>query len=289
MALSSPAETTDGLRFFGPFATLRALDLPQTASSDLYEGFYAGFYDAFTRDEEWDVPRYVEAAQAAGGPVLELACGSGRLAIPLARAGCEVDALDLSGDMLRVLQRRLEREPEPVRRRIRTRTGDMTRLELDRRYRLAILGATSMCLLHRPEQRVAMFAGVRRHLDDGGRFLFDFAHTSPDSLRAQDAEVLALGGTSGALKRFTLLGRRWLPDEGVQLVNFYSEVIDPQGATRRFLGSTTKAVLDRDALVHELEQGGLELVRSELALPATGPAGDDIHLMECRPRIATFG
>jgi SAM-dependent methyltransferase len=292
MALSPPlggVETADGLRLFGTFATLHDLDLPNTAASDLYEGFYAGFYDAFTREEQWDIPRYLDAARAAGGPVLELACGSGRIALPLARAGIEVDALDLSEDMLGVLRRRFEREPADIRRRVRPRVGDVTRLDLVRRYPLALLGATSICLLHRPEQRVEMFAGVRRHLAEDGRFLFDFAVTSPEVLRAQDSELLTIGGATGDLKRFTLLGRRWLPEDGLQLVNFYSEVVDGAGATRRFLGSTAKAVLDRDTLVDELEQGGLELVRDDLTLPARDEASEEIRLIECRPGLATFG
>jgi SAM-dependent methyltransferase len=286
MALSPPTDviaTADGMRFFGPFAALHALDLPRTASSDLYEGFYAAFYDAFTRDELWDLPRYIEAAVASGGPTLELACGSGRIALPLARAGCEVDAIERSEDMLRVLRHRLQREPADVRERVRGQRGDMTNLEIGRRYPLVLLGATSICLLHTAEERLAMFASVRRHLAEHGRLLFDVADTSPDVLRAQDANVLTMGGTEGDRKRFTLVGRRWLPDDGVQLVNFYSEVIDGAGATRRFLGSTSKAVLDHGHLVGELELAGLRVASSEVVLRAHGPGHEQIRLIECRP------
>ena len=277
---------TDG-RFFGPFAVIHALDLPGSSASDLYEGFYAGFYDTFTRDEDWDVDRYVQEAQALGGPVLELACGSGRIAIALARAGIEVHGLDLAPDMLEVLAKRLAGEPPEVAERIRAEVADMTRLALDGRYGLIVLGATSLCLLHTAEERERVFAAVAEHLTEHGRFLFDMTITGPEQLRAQDDELLTLPAVSGRYKWFTLLGRKWVPEDGVQLVNFYSEIVAVDGATRRFLGSTAKAVLDRDTVVSELERAGLELIAQEPVLEPEDPTGDRIDLFTCaraRPR-----
>jgi SAM-dependent methyltransferase len=268
------------LRFFGPFEALHRLDLPGTAESDLYEGFYAGFYDSFTRAEDWDVPRYID--EAAGGRVLELACGTGRIALPLARAGVQVVGLELAEDMLRVLAKRAEPEGEEVASRITAVQGDMTDFDLGERFGLIVLGATSICLLHQPEARERMFACVARHLADDGRFLFDFTVTTPEILRMQDAELVTIPAVSERFKRFTLIGRRWDQQTDVQIVNFYSEVVSADGATRRFLGSTEKAVLERDALVGELQRAGLVLEAEETVLPAEGPAGDRIDLLTCR-------
>lgn len=273
--------TATDQRFFGPFAVLHALDLPSSSASDLYEGFYAGFYDTFTRDEDWDVERYIQEATALGGPVLELACGSGRIALPLARAGIEVHGIDLAPDMLKVLAKRAAAEAPDVRDRIHAAAGDMTQLDLGRRFGLVVLGATSLCLLHTPDQRERLFASVAEHLSDGGRFLFDMTITSPAQLLAQDDQLLTLPAVSERFKRFTLLGRKWVPQDGVQLVNFYSEVVAADGTTRRFLGSTAKAVLDRDAVVAELERAGLELLAQEPVLDPADPAGDRIDLLTC--------
>jgi len=268
-------------RFFGPFAVLHALDLPSSSASDLYEGFYAGFYDTFTRDEDWDVERYVQEARSAGGAVLELACGSGRIALPLARAGIEVHGIDLAPDMLKVLAKRAAAEPPEVGERIHSRVGDMTQLDLGRCFGLVVLGATSLCLLHTPAQRERLFASVAAHLADGGRFLFDMTITSPEQLRAQDDQLLTLPATSARFKRFTLLGRKWVPEDGLQLVNFYSEVVAADGATRRFLGSTAKAVLDSAPVVAELERAGLQLLAREPVLEPGDPTGDRIDLFTC--------
>src|SRR5207244_1015020 len=57
-------------------------------------------YDALNGFLVADIPFYMEEARKAGGPVLELACGTGRLTIPIAQAGVEIVGLDLSPSML---------------------------------------------------------------------------------------------------------------------------------------------------------------------------------------------
>ena len=57
-------------------------------------------YDAMNRAVTADVPFYVAEAKAANGPVLELACGTGRLTIPVAENGVEIVGLDSSPSML---------------------------------------------------------------------------------------------------------------------------------------------------------------------------------------------
>ena len=57
-------------------------------------------YDLLNADVVADIPFYLEEARRAGGPVLELACGTGRLTIPIAQTGVEVVGLDQSASML---------------------------------------------------------------------------------------------------------------------------------------------------------------------------------------------
>jgi SAM-dependent methyltransferase len=282
MSTTAPAPAADGLRFFGPFAALHALDLPQTAEGDLYEGFHASLYDVLTLPEQWDVERYLTESEGLDGPLLELACGSGRIALPLARAGREVHGLDLAEDMLGVLAKRAAAEDAETRARLHVGVADMTSFALEQRFGLIILGATSICLLHQPEQRVAMFTRVREHLAEGGRFLFDFSHLTPEALARQDGETVAVPAVGPNAKRFTLIGQQWLREENVQLVNFYSEMISGDGATKRFLGSTAKAVLDQDDLLAEAAQAGLH-VDDVSSFLAAGPAeGEEIRLVSCR-------
>ena len=79
------------------------------------------------------------AAREAGGEVLELGCGTGRVLIPTARSGVEITGLDLSPDMLKVCRKKLEAEPEEVRARVRLVEADMRQFELSRTFRLVTL------------------------------------------------------------------------------------------------------------------------------------------------------
>jgi SAM-dependent methyltransferase len=272
-------------RFFGLFEELRRLDLPATDAEELYEGFHAGLYDRLTAADDYDLPHYLERARATGGPILELACGSGRIAVPLARAGFEVTGLDLAPDMLRRLRRGLLDEPPEVAARVRAVQADMREPPIDRPYRLAILGALSVCLLHAHADRVRCFAAVARALGPGGTFCLDFLETSAAALRAQDAEVVTLPEVAPPVKRFTLLGRRWLPEHGLQLVNFYSEEVDPLGRTRRHLGSTAKAIVAEHELRAQLDEAGLDVEAAQTVRQlGDGDAAERIRLLTCAVR-----
>src|SRR5512133_1688402 len=120
-----------------------------------------------------DVPFYLDWAARTGGSVLELACGTGRVTIPLAEAGHEVWGIDLSAAMLTRLREKLARFPEGVRDRVQARLGDMSSFDLERVFPLIIIPFRSFQLLTRDEQLRGCLASVRRHLAPGGRFILD--------------------------------------------------------------------------------------------------------------------
>src|SRR5690242_4854293 len=68
-----------------------------TLNSDLYD--HPALYDALL-PATGHVPYYVDLARQAGGQVLELACGTGQLTVPIAGAGLPAFGLDLSAPML---------------------------------------------------------------------------------------------------------------------------------------------------------------------------------------------
>jgi len=272
---------TPPLRFFGAFEALHTLDLPEMEVGDLYEGYGAELYDFVSQHDEYDVARHVANARRLPGAALELACGNGRLTLPLARAGVSVAGVDTSADMLTVLRRRLEREPSDVRALVRAHQQDMTALRLGERFEYVFLGALTLCVLHDPRSRVALFRGVNEHLADGGTFCFDYLRTSPEALREQDDRVLAVTAVRGPTKRYTLIGRRYYPDEHVQVVNFFSEAVSEDGSTRRFLNSTSKWVVDAELVREELEAAGLRVVADDPLLTVPGPAEETIRLVTC--------
>lgn len=125
-----------------------------------------------------DLPFWRALARRYGGPVLELACGTGRLAIPLAEDGHRVVGLDFSAAMLR------EAERKAAGREIDARwiEGDMRDFDAGGRFALVLLANNALGHLHTLDDFEACMRAVRRHLAPGGRFVIDVFVPRPDLL-----------------------------------------------------------------------------------------------------------
>ncbi|MEK7721577.1 MAG: class I SAM-dependent methyltransferase [Elusimicrobiota bacterium] len=90
-------------------------DYPSPESSVFPENF-----DEITigRGLAHDITRYKEIATETGGPVLELCCGTGRVSIPLARAGFHITAVDISEGLISGFQKKLSLESDNVRQKL---------------------------------------------------------------------------------------------------------------------------------------------------------------------------
>ena len=106
---------------------------PYAVLAKYYDGAYAAMKDLI------DAPFYVDLAQRIGGPVLEMGCGTGRVLLPIARAGIAIDGVDSSLPMLGILRQKVEREPPDVREAIRTHHGDMRNFRLEKKYPLVTI------------------------------------------------------------------------------------------------------------------------------------------------------
>ena len=106
----------------------------------------AEFYDWEHAEFLDDLPFYLGLAQRVGGPILEAAGGSGRLAVPLARAGYQVVGLDSSPAMLALAEARMRADPA-VRERLRLVRADLRSARLAERFGLVIVALDSFGLL----------------------------------------------------------------------------------------------------------------------------------------------
>lgn len=127
----------------------------------------ADLYDAYATFAG-DLDFWTEEARATPGRVLELMCGTGRVSLPLLRAGVQLTSVDLSRPTLERLTRKAAAEGLAV----DVRCADVSRLELDRRaFSLAILPFGSFSELVAPGAQEAALRAVRAHLRPGGRFV----------------------------------------------------------------------------------------------------------------------
>lgn len=135
-------------------------------NSDLYD--HPALYDALL-PATGHVAYYVDLARQAQGDVLELACGTGQLTMPIAAAGYPTVGLDLSGPMLAAAKERATGAGASV----EYVLADMRNFDLGRRFGLIFIARNSLLHLHSTEDLLAAFAAVLRHLAPGGIFAFD--------------------------------------------------------------------------------------------------------------------
>jgi ubiquinone/menaquinone biosynthesis C-methylase UbiE len=147
-----------------------------------WEGWdaYAPFYDwenAQTLGRR-DVPFWRRLGKRAGGLVLELGCGTGRVTKPLARAGIDLVGIDRSAPMLaRALGRRT---PQPATRNPRFVRGDIRELPFGRASFPTVIAPYGILQsLTRPRDLTATLASVARVIAPGGTFAIDLVPDVP--------------------------------------------------------------------------------------------------------------
>jgi SAM-dependent methyltransferase len=148
----------------------------------------AGIYDAWSRQVTEDVDFYVAEAVAAGGPVVELGVGTGRIAVPTAQAGVRVIGVDSSPEMLDVCRRSAEQAG--VAGLIELRLGDYRRPPVTERVRLVTCPFRAYLHLHTDEERVAACRAAFELLEPGGRLAFDVFAPSRADIRETDGRWL---------------------------------------------------------------------------------------------------
>jgi SAM-dependent methyltransferase len=136
-------------------------------SAKYYEGAYAA------KPELVDVPFYLELAKQTGGPILEIACGTGRVLLSLARAGIGVYGVDNSVHMLQVLRENLSQEPREVQEQVSIETGDMRNFRLKKEFPLVIIPFRPMQHMYTVGDQVSALKTAAFHLQESGRLVFD--------------------------------------------------------------------------------------------------------------------
>jgi SAM-dependent methyltransferase len=147
-----------------------------------YEGLVAQVYDLwFPAGAEYeDAHFYREAIELGDGPALEVACGTGRLLVPLLQAGLDVEGSDISADMLAICK--AKGEAAGVRPRLHA--GPMQAMDLGKKFRTIIIPYCSFQLLLNRDDAMAALSRFHKHLEPGGK-LYVSNYTPWEDLFAQ--------------------------------------------------------------------------------------------------------
>ena len=240
---------------------------------------FAAYYDIETRDIVDDLPFWVSLARRTGGPVLEVACGNGRVFAPLAEAGFDVVGVDISPAMLAVARTRIANRG--IGSLVELIEADALVLNLGRRFPLAIIALNSFGHFFEDGAPQRALDRLSEHLLPGGLLALDLTNPVPG----------AFGDTTGVvLHDYTRPGPRatWQTvklrsqslDPIAQIIDvccIFDEVA-PSGEVKRTLTSFALRYFYRN----ELQLLG---ERSGLALEATYGNYDLADLDESSPRL----
>jgi SAM-dependent methyltransferase len=184
----------------------------RAVSAKYYDEAYA------TKEDLQDLAFYVDIAKASGGPVLELACGTGRVLLPIAREGISIHGVDNSLPMLDVLQGKLRQELKDVRELVSASQGDIRSFRSNREYPLVIIPFRPLQHMFTVEDQVAALQTAAFHLEGGGHLVFDVFYPKFDSLNSKvGQEILELEWTPKSDPSKVI--RRYLRKESVDKIN----------------------------------------------------------------------
>ena len=138
--------------------------------NDLYTApdLYDLLSDGVPGDAAWFAKQAAKAKR-----VLELAAGTGRVTIPMARSGAKVTAIELREPMLEEAAKRLSREKPPVQRRVELFQGDMRAFDLKKQFPLIVIPFRAFQHLHAVADQRACLECCRDHLTRQGNLVID--------------------------------------------------------------------------------------------------------------------
>lgn len=152
---------------------------------------WADYYDITQLGVVGDIPFYTELAQASKGEVLDLACGTGRITIPVAQAGVPVTGLDLSAEMLE--RARQKAEEADVANRLTLVQGDMRKFDLQKKFGLVMIPFRSFLHLLYIQDQMKALACIRQHLQPGGKLVMNVFVPKIEHLY-EESEKMSLRG-----------------------------------------------------------------------------------------------
>jgi len=210
-----------------------------------------------------DLELWEELAREAGGPVLELGCGTGRVVLHLARRGFETVGLDHDPELIAALAERAEGLP------VRPHLADAREFRLYGEIALALAPTQMIQLLPDPEARIACLRNVSSALRPGGRFAAAILEDmpEPDGSRPPLPDVREVDGWV-----YSSLAVEAAVGPGEIVVHRLRHTVSPDGELVEEPNQVRIATFSADQFEQEAADAGLRPLRRQ-EIPAT-----DLHV-----------
>ncbi|HUQ77329.1 MAG TPA: class I SAM-dependent methyltransferase [Patescibacteria group bacterium] len=224
----------------------------------------ARLYDLDLEDDPGDLDLYLALAGRTGGPILELAAGSGRLSLPLAVAGHEVTAVDLDPAMLARAGVRARAAGIAAAGRLELVEADLLDLALPGAgsFQLAFIALNSLFLLATRDAQRRALRTMATHLAPGGVAAVDIWLPEPDDLARFDGRLIfeyeRIDPETGRQVTKVAAGRYDPTTALVDLTSIFEEG-QPGGPTIRWIRRDVLRLIGTDELGAMAEDAGLEL------------------------------
>jgi len=213
------------------FRKLSKLDFVQIVPD--YRGRNAEFYDAIQGEFQKDVQFYLNKIGKGPLKILELGSGTGRIAIPLAKAGHTVYALDNSDDMHNILMAKV---PTELKNRIIPIKASMTDFNIGVRFDYVILGLNTIFALAEGDDRIRCFKLVRKHLKEEGCFLIDLMLPSPEDLKNTKGKYsFSILEREKGKRCFSMVFSKYDAKLQLMILNFLSIDVGQDGKAKFFI------------------------------------------------------
>jgi SAM-dependent methyltransferase len=244
--------------------------MPATGTTAIWHEVECAGYSADL--ELWD-----RLAREAAGPVLELGCGSGRVALRLARQGHDVTGVDRDRELVAELRRRAGAAGVAV----EAVVGDARDLELGRRFALVLAPMQLVHLLAGAAGRGAMLAAAARHLAPSGALAVSVLADGVLALDGEGAAVPDVRQRDGWV--YSSLPVRIRDVDGAIEVRRLRQAVSPAGDLEEELDVVRLDPIAVDTLVAEAAATGLRLRERLEVAPTADHVGSSVPVFEPGP------
>jgi ubiquinone/menaquinone biosynthesis C-methylase UbiE len=211
-----------------------------------------------------DIDFYVDLAKQSGGPVLELAMGTGRTIIPIARARIDITGMDISSRMLDLCRSKLVKETKETQSRVTLIEGDMRNFNLMKTFPLVTIPYASFTYLTEVEDQLACLKTVYRHLEPEGKFFMTVFNETVEALADKSVfkefditPEFTMPDGRKVYRRFRYVERDYTRQVEVKDSIFY--VTHPDGRKERLVHRFSMRYFFSYELIHLLARSGLEV------------------------------
>ena len=235
----------------------------------------AAWHDVECASYAADLPVWRELADRAAGEVLDIGCGTGRVALDLAARGHRVTGVDSDPELIRALSARADGAVRGV-------VADARSLELERAFALAVAPMQVIQLMGGAEGRAALLASVRRHLEPGAVLALAIAdpyeELPPESalpplpdVREEDGWVLSSTPVSVSQA-----------EHGLDIVR-HRQAVSPRGELSEEVVTLRLDALDAETLAEEARVAGFTAAGMRRVPETRDHVGTTVVLLEAAP------